>query len=326
MELRGIEFGKVFTASGTRNFFGQGWPYHRYNEFLFGDRFSFEGSTEISKTTTLFPRKGNMPLKDDFQPRSFLPDCIRLYPLKGSVINSVGLSGPGAKELLSDGRWQSKKEPFGISFMALEGEEITPLDQIKEFVDLLGPEIGNFSAPIFLQINVSCPNTGHELTALVANVISQLEIASELNIPLDLKINSLTAPKILLEVQSSGLADVITCSNIIPWNSMPWEFTWKEYFGREKSPLEKYGGGGVSGNAIRPIVLDAIKAYRDAGVTQLIKGCGGIMHPLHVWEFIDAGVDAIELGTIAILRPWLLQATIKQGNIILPSNAEEKEA
>ena len=64
-------FGRVFTASGTLNFFGDGWPYHKVYKKLFGEEFDFHGATFISKTTTYSSRIGNMFLKDNLQPSQY---------------------------------------------------------------------------------------------------------------------------------------------------------------------------------------------------------------------------------------------------------------
>ena len=55
MNLRGIDFGHVFCAAGARNFFGEGYWHSRFADW--------EGSTLVTKTTTIDPRAGNMPLK-----------------------------------------------------------------------------------------------------------------------------------------------------------------------------------------------------------------------------------------------------------------------
>jgi len=117
LTLRGVNFEPVFVASGTLNFFGEGWrSYHPWYKMLFRNQFDFRGTTFISKTTTFPAREGNMPLDENLQPRSLFPGCVRVYFRKGLVLNSVGLSGPGAVELLKRGKWQERREPFMISF------------------------------------------------------------------------------------------------------------------------------------------------------------------------------------------------------------------
>jgi len=124
MKLRNIEFGDVFCASGARNFFGEGWSYHQPLRHFGLD---YSGSTLITKTTTIDPRDGNMPLQaDSTQPVELRPKCIVIKPWDAVVLNSVGLSGPGLEWILKQNKWQKKKDPAVISFMAFVNDMEQP--------------------------------------------------------------------------------------------------------------------------------------------------------------------------------------------------------
>lgn len=150
IKLRGINFGSVFLASGALNFWGQGWPFHKPYKLLPG--FNFSGATFITKTTTLGKRDGNMPLNKRLQPQEFLPDCIRVYPKKGVVLNAVGLSGPGAKALINSGKWQKIRDPFIISFMAVGDSKEERLEEIKRFSEMLKEALPAFAAKVALKL------------------------------------------------------------------------------------------------------------------------------------------------------------------------------
>ena len=75
MILRGINFGKVWGASGVQGFYGEGYWYHKYLK-PFG--LDFEGMTFVSKTVTRYQRIGNMQLKNE-RPARLFPDCIKAY-------------------------------------------------------------------------------------------------------------------------------------------------------------------------------------------------------------------------------------------------------
>ena len=115
MKLRGIDFGCVLDASGTEGFFGEGYPYQK------ALRVNFSGATFVAKTVTSRPRAGNMRMRRDgslpWWP--LRPDCIVVKLRKGVALNAVGLSNPGAESLLSQGKWQKRKDPFFLSFMAI---------------------------------------------------------------------------------------------------------------------------------------------------------------------------------------------------------------
>src|SRR6056297_590629 len=97
MKLRGVNFGNVFAASGSLNFFGEGYWFHRFLKILFPGMFDFSGATFIAKTTPYDLNPGNMPLNEELQPQERKPKCIWVAPVKKIALNSVGLSSPGAE-------------------------------------------------------------------------------------------------------------------------------------------------------------------------------------------------------------------------------------
>ncbi|MFZ4632116.1 MAG: hypothetical protein ACOYL8_02830 [Patescibacteria group bacterium] len=321
MELRGINFGNVFAASGSLNFFGNGWWYHFWYKLLFPGFKEIKKCTFISKTTTLSPRAGNMPLKENLQPKELLPNCIKLYPLKGIVLNAVGLSGPGAKKLFAAGIWQKIEKPFFISFMPVAVNGIARLEEVKRFVELCKEELYKFKAPVGIQVNLSCPNTERKIdstedTELESETFSILEEFSKLNVPIDLKVNVFFSIRLLWKLEQALLCDVITVSNTIPFGHGAEEIDWMSLFPKGESPLQKYGGGGLSGQAILPIVLRRIKQIRSAGIQLPIKGGGGIMRAHDVNRMKLAGANAIEFATVAMLRPWRIKWIIKRAQEI----------
>lgn len=78
MKLRGIDFGHVFNASGARNFTGHGWPFHRM--LRVSGLLNYDGSTFVSKTTTMSPRPGNLKLLEDgLTPQQQYPDLSLIH-------------------------------------------------------------------------------------------------------------------------------------------------------------------------------------------------------------------------------------------------------
>ena len=201
-----------------------------------------------------------MPLKKNLQPQSLLPKCIKVYPLQGMILNSVGLSGPGTDDLLSREIWQKKTSPFVISFMAVSGLLVDRLEEARLFVARLKTELPKFQTLIMVQVNMSCPNTGHQTEELAQEAFAILKLFTELDVPIDLKINVLFPVNLLIEIADSNLCDVITVSNTIPYGACPNDINWKRLFWWRifwgfRSPLHKLGGGGLSGTPILPVVL-----------------------------------------------------------------------
>jgi dihydroorotate dehydrogenase len=316
LKLRGVDFGSALIASGALNFFGNGYPFHRLFKLLFPNGFDFSGGTFVAKTTTLGPRPGNMPLKTNLQPREILPRCIVVNFRRGIVLNAVGLSGPGVIALLQSGRWQRRRKPFFISFMSVGQSKETRLDEIAVFAVLLEKELHNFQTNFGLQINISCPNTNHNPAELAEEATEYLKIVRSLGIPIDLKINVMTPIETVRLICQKDLMDSLTISNTIPWGQIPKEINWMELFGTDKSPLAQFGGGGLSGVPLLPIVGKWVDEARRAGIDIPIIAGGGILAPDDVDYLFDCGASAIALGSVAILRPWRVRAIIDRANEI----------
>lgn len=312
MILQSIDFGNVFLASGALNFFGEGWPYHKLYKMIPG--FDFSGATFISKTSTLYQRAGNMPLTVELQPKQLMPSCIKVYPFRGVVLNSVGLSGPGIKALLELDKWQRLRKPFLLSFMAVDATPEKREEEVKIFTDLLGQAMADFSTQVGLEINISCPNTQHNPSELIREAVSQLEIASKLGIPLVIKLNILASSDAVKEICNSGLCDAIECSNTIPWGQIPEVISWHDLFDTTTSPLAHLGGGGLSGWPLIEIVADWIKRVRDVGIALPIIAGGGIgcrwSYEQDILAYKKAGADGIAIGTAMMLRPWRIRRIV----------------
>jgi len=317
MRLRGIDFGNVFIASGTLNFFGEGWRHHKALRMLPG--FDFTGATFVSKTTTWPSREGNMKLRDDLQPMELFPDCIRVYPLENVVLNAVGLSGPGARALFWRYKWDLRKEPFLISFMAAGATREDRLREVQSFANDFAWISPGFMAPVGIELNISCPNIGRDkLLFILSEASDQLGILSDLDVPIVLKINALAPIERVEELAEKGLFDAVTVSNTIPWGALPERIDWKGIFGTDVSPLARYGGGGLSGAPLLPIVADWVYEASDKLSVPIIAG-GGVLSKSGVDLLYDAGAHAIMIGSVAILRPWSVQGIIRHTNKVFES-------
>ena len=328
MKLRGIDFGRVWGASGIQGFFGEGYPFHGAFKAFFGGLFSFDGMTFVAKTMTLNPREGNMPRKDDgITPREWRPTCICLTPRmwkKGIVLNAVGLSNPGAEALLETGRWHARREPFFLSFMAMRKTPSERLQELEAFVALLARHLSYFQTRCGLQINLSCPNVGIHPEELVEEACDMLSAASSRGIPLAVKVNVLVPPQVAGEIAAHAACNAICISNSIPWGALPDRIDWVKLFGSKDSPLAKFGGGGLSGAPLLPLVAEWIREARRAGVKKHINGGGGILHPRDVRMLHNAGADSIAIGSLAILRPWRLRAVIRAAQREFPNTYHER--
>lgn len=316
MELRGIKFQPVFDASGARNFDGSGWWYHQYLHYLGLD---FTGSTFVAKTTTYDPRPGNMQLQNDgITPLQKFPDCVKINFLKGAALNAVGLSGPGAAALLNKNIWQQWPEPFFVSFMAVRPTKSERLDETKKFIELLASHQNKFTSKFGLQLNLSCPNVGsiaHD--DFLKETEELLRIANQLNIPLIPKLSITTPTVIATSIAQLTTCDALCVSNTLPWGSFPDKVNWKNIFGTSESPLKKYGGGGLSGAPLLPLVESWIKdATSTWKIKKPIQAGGGILKASDVDRMKNAGASSIFVGSVAFLRPWNIRSIIKRAHEI----------
>lgn len=307
MELRKINFGHVFSASGSRNFFGDGWWYHK---FLKPFGLNYEGSTFVTKTITLKPRIGNMFLSGTI-PKEYFPACVKVYPSKGAAVNAVGLSNPGIEWILNQGKLQELNYPFLLSFMAVETFSPLRAEETKRFVDILSKH--SFKAKFGLQLNFSCPNAGVDYQSNLCELNSILNVCGELNIPIVLKVNSLFPIHLVKEI--AGKVDAVSVSNTIPWDKLE-PVLRKKYFGTTESPLEHLGGGGISGAPLLEKTLNWLQQADSAGVKIPIIAGGGILSKKDAEKVLMHGAKAIEVGSVSFLRPWRVRGMIRHANQI----------
>lgn len=322
MKLRGIDFGCAFVASGTLNFFGEGWPYHRYYKVFPG--FDFSGATLIAKTTTLDPRmpkqeekgkgKGNLVLDQiTLQPVEFMPDCIKVRFWAGEALNAVGLTGPGAEVLFEMGIWQKITKPFLLSFMAIGANKELRLQETVDFVKLFHKHLPNFRSKVGLEINVSCPNTEHCSLTLAEEAIDQLKAADILGIPQGVKINVLASIDSMKWVADSGYCDFIDIPNTLAFGQLSENVNWQKKFGNSGSPLAKYGGGGYSGRENFELAVEWVRKFRrensDIGII-----LGGVFCEEDVLVAKQVKANAISFARLSMTRPWRVQSVIRKSN------------
>src|SRR5206468_9776189 len=129
------------------------------------------------------------------------------------------------------------------------------------------------------------------------------------------KISATLSMDAALAIQDHPGCDAICVSNSIPWGELPGRIDWRGLFGDE-SPLKEFGGGGLSGAPLLAIVADWVREARSRGFRKPINAGGGILRPNDVDVLLDAGASSVFVGSIAMLRGWRLQRTIRHANEI----------
>ena len=327
--LQGVDYGPVQCASGAMGWFGEGYWYHRYVPGL-----NWKGCTFVSKTTTLNAREGNMPLDDKGQAEELFPRCVVVKFREGAVLNSVGLSGPGAEALLATGEWQKRDQPFFLSFMSIAATKAERVDEAIQFVRLIQDVADEFISPFGIQVNLSCPNTGHDPSEIATEAREILGIFQGIRrsqkIPIVPKLNVLYPVEALVKIED--LCDALCISNTLPWGTLPADVDWARLFGGEwvtnqhgaqewlpLNPLKSRGinGGGLSGAPLLSLVAEWVEATRGRGIELPINAGGGILRPKDVDVLYRAGADSVFLGSIAILRGWRVRATVRRARKLM---------
>lgn len=336
-----INFPPIWGMSGVQNFFGEGYPFHRIYKRIFGRLFTFDGVLFVAKTTTIDANKGNMPMKGDgITPSEFRPACIIAgfwQFLLGVMLNAVGLSGPGLHALLDRNIWQQSRQSIMISFMSIvkgvdEEDGLNKrLAEFEKFASALAVRRDQFLEYFFIQINISCPNVkaGEKSDALIIREASGYLSILESYLPgiqCIFKVNTLMQPETAVKLSRHPQCAGICITNTLPWSTLKW---WQKIlyfpssFFTDKSPLDQFGGGGLSGRPLLALVEDWVRKARAVGFTKHINAGGGILCAHHVNRLRAAGADSVSIGTVAALRPWRLRRIIRRAYRVFGSKPDE---
>jgi len=262
---------EYMTASGALGFDGKGWPWEKPLRWIgLLDPSLF---TNVIKTLTIEPRKGNL--------KWYWPlGCIK--PMLGGTINAVGLTNLGIDWWID--KIGLKFDPSRISLVgSILGEpgELAIMAGMLNLFDLVG-----------LEVNASCPNTQDDILENVEKVVEGCRAAKKKSRhPILLKLSVVhDIEKIVPAVQ-----DWVEAFSI---NSVPWNIV----FPGKKSPLAKFGGGGVSGKIAQPFTwLFAEKLKSMTNVPVIAPS---------VWNFEDLaklrqkGFKAFSFGSVFLCHPW----------------------
>lgn len=269
---------EYMAASGSLGFDGQGWLWEKpFRRLGLLDPGMF---TVVIKTLTLEPNKGNWKWHNPLY-------CIR--PLKHGMLNAFALSNPGVFF------WKEKIAPridFGrypiVGSMAGSMDELAAMTRIFNGFELAA-----------IEINDSCPNVCFASRDTWQSTVENCRAVKKIsNKPLILKISVTHDLRIL-----DDLGEIIEAISI---NTIPWSYA---YPGK-RSPLERLGGGGISGKAAQPFTWELAK--RITKMTDI-----PVIWP-SVWDYDDMsklrlmGAKAVSFGSIFLRYPWRPSSFIKK--------------
>lgn len=236
------------------------------------------------KSLTLAPWPGNPP--------------PRLAETPAGLLNAIGLQNPGVEHFLKE-IWPPLKRlgvPVIASVAGCSPEEYAACAAKLDEAEGLAA----------LEINISCPNVragglafgSHPETA--AAVVAA--VRKETDLPLLVKLAPMAAdvPAVARAVVAAG-ADALTVANTLPGMAIDVE---------RKRPRLGNVVGGLSGPAIKPVVLRLVWEIGGTLPDVPVLGTGGISTAEDALEFLLAGARAVGVGTATLVDPRAAAAVV----------------
>ncbi len=240
----------------------------------------------VTKAISLKPREGN--------------NHLRIFETEAGMINSIGLENLGVKRFLAEKVPVLDANNVGY-IMNLAGSTL------EEYVDLA--KICEGAKIKAVELNVSCPNVKsgclefgvdeESLYTLVKSV--REEYSGTLVVKLTPNVTSIE--KLGVAAQNAG-ADVLSAINTVKAMGLKLEYLNGKF---KKTMIQ----GGLSGKAIKPIALGAVRRLSQA-VDIPIIGIGGIATFEDVMEFFAVGADAVQIGTANFTHPNACEIIVKE--------------
>ncbi|MFA6446255.1 MAG: hypothetical protein WCW14_03350 [Candidatus Paceibacterota bacterium] len=280
---------EYMAASGALAFDGKGWLWEW--PLRWAGLIKLGELTIVAKTVTFDPRQGNL--------RWWKPwSCVRLMG-PDSAVNKVGLTNRGVYWWYE--RIGHKVRTEKISLVgSIYGtpSELIELTRIMNKCDLVG-----------LEVNPSCPNTGHGFDPTEATISAVKAVCEISRHPVIVKV-SVAQDYLAIAYSLKGAVEAISF-NSVPWEILSSPGMWA------KSPLWRLekkvggGGGGVSGQLAQKFNWDAMRNIHSLCPDLPLIG-SSVMSFGDVAKVRRNGASAISFGTLFLRRPWMPARIIKQ--------------
>lgn len=234
----------------------------------------------VTKAVSVEPRAGNAP--------------PRVAEFRGGMLNAVGLANPGLAQVRAvELPWLLQRMQRARVLVNVVGFTLDEYAAVIEGLD----DLDGITA---YELNLSCPNTsagGLEFgadPASVTAVITRCRRATRR--PLVAKLSPVLPDiaAMALVARDAG-ADGVSLVNTLPGLALAPDAT----------PRLGNGNGGVSGPALLPAGVLAVRRVRAAAPELPIIGLGGIRSAEDARQYLAAGATLIGIGTGALADPRL---------------------
>ncbi|MGE0880077.1 MAG: dihydroorotate dehydrogenase [Acidimicrobiia bacterium] len=216
----------------------------------------------------------------------------RLHPVKGAMLNSIGLQGPGLEAWLGDELPQLERRGVGRVVVSIWGRTI------EDYAHAAALLRDAPSSVIAVEVNLSCPNL-EDRRHMFAHSASIAEAAmaatAAANRPRWAKLSPNVADlaEIVAAVRRGG-ADAVTLVNTLLGMAIDTETA---------RPVLGGIGGGLSGPAVHPVAVRAVHDIRAGDPDVAIIGVGGVTNAVEAVELLMAGANAVQVGTATFADP-----------------------
>lgn len=215
----------------------------------------------------------------------------RVHPTTQGMLNAVGLQGPGVRYWL---------DHVVDDLLATGATVVASIwgRSVDEYAQAAAMLAGAPPAVAAVEVNLSCPNLegrgsifAHDAT-LSAEVIAATEACGR---PRWAKLSANTDRIIdVAEAVVGAGAEALTCINTLLGLA---------YDPGSLTPALGAGGGGLSGRAIHPVAVRAVRDVHVALPDIPIVGVGGVASAWDAVEMLLAGASAVQVGTASFADP-----------------------
>jgi dihydroorotate dehydrogenase (NAD+) catalytic subunit len=231
----------------------------------------------------------------------------RVHEVGPSMLNSVGLQGPGLSAWTRDELPALARSGARV-VVSIWGRAVEDYRRAAEEVaTAAASEEG--ACIVALEVNVSCPNVEDRsrMFAHSAEATGRVLAATACGVPRWAKLSP-NVPDIV-EIATGaveGGAEGLTLVNTLLGLALD---------GETGRPVLGGGGGGLSGAAVHPVAVRAVWECRAAFPDLPLVGVGGVFSARDAVELLQAGADAVQVGTATFRdprAPWKVLRQLEQ--------------
>jgi dihydroorotate dehydrogenase (NAD+) catalytic subunit len=221
----------------------------------------------VTKTITPLPREGTAP--------------PRIAEVAHGMLNAIGLANPGRERFLSD--HLPALLDLGLPIWVSVGG-FCRADYAETCARLGCDEVAA------VELNLSCPNVD-EAADSAAEIVAACRSATALPLYAKLSAAHPDVAEVARAVAAAG-ADGLSLINTLRGTALD----------RSLRPVLARGSGGLSGPALKPVALHAVRACHAATGLPIV-GMGGVQSGRDALELVACGARDVALGTVLFSDP-----------------------